>query len=179
MQNPLVLHHEKMGASLTEEGTPLWYTNPEEEYWAVRKTVGLSDLSHLGRLTIHGKDRIGFLNGLLTNDITKIGENGGTHSVLLNTKARVLADLYLYRQADSLIVDTCETQGAQVKKILDQFIITEDVKIENSSESLVLLTLQGPASAESLKNALGVQVNDLGPLETKSLGPSLVVARDR
>ncbi len=168
-----------MGASLSDKGVPLWYTGTEEEYWAVTKSSGLSDLSHMGRLTVSGKDRVAFLNGLLTNDITKIGENTGIHSVLLNTKARILADLYLYSQPDSLVVDTGDAQAAHIKSILDQFIITEDVKIENSGETLVLLTLQGPASAETLKDILGVQVKDLSPLQTRSIGPSLVIARDR
>ncbi len=179
MYSPLTLHHQKMGAILGDDKIPLRYTSAEEEYWAVTRTAGVADLSYLGRLTVLGKDRVAFLNGLLTNDITKLKENGGIHSVLLSTKARVLADLYLYNQPDGLIVDTCEAPGVQVKRVLDQFIITEDVKIEDSSEELILLTIQGPASALSLKQILGVDVSGLEPLQSRSLGPSLIVARDR
>src|SRR5712692_5476703 len=179
MQNPLLTHHEKMGAALEGGRLPLRFTTVEEEYWAVRKMVGMADLSHLGRLRIAGKDRIQFLNGLLTNDILGVKENMGTHSVLLNTKARVLADLYLYDGGESVIVDTCDTAAAHIKSILDQFIITEDVKIEDSTENLLLVTFQGPLSTRTVKEVLGVEVGDLKPLQSKSIGPSQIIARDR
>jgi folate-binding protein YgfZ len=179
MQNPLLVHHEKMGAALEEGRLPLRFTTIEEEYWAVRKAVGMADLSHLGRLRIAGKDRIPFLNGLLTNDILGVKQNMGVHSVLLNTKARVLADLYIYDSGESLVVDTCDTPGARVKTILDQFIITEDVKIEESTENLLLVTLQGPLSSRTVKEVLGVEVGELRPLQSKSVGPSQIIARDR
>jgi folate-binding protein YgfZ len=179
MQNPLVLHHEKMGATLQHGRVPLRYSDTTDEYWALRKSSGLADLSHLGRLTVKGKDRVPFLNGLLTNDITKLKENGGIHSVLLNAKARVLADLYLNGEPDSILIDSGESDSDQLKKILDQFIITEDVKVENSTQRLVLLTLQGPLSAKTLEENLKVDVASLGPLQSLSVGPSLIIARDR
>src|SRR5712692_3938406 len=179
MQNPLLTHHEKMGAALEGGRLPLRFTTVDEEYWAVRKMVGIADLSHLGRLRIAGKDRIQFLNGLLTNDILGVRENMKKHSVLLNTKARVLADLYLYDGGESVIVDTCDTAAARVKSILDQFIITEDVKIEDLTENLLLVTFQGPLSSRTVKEVLGVEVGDLKPLQSKSIGPSQIIARDR
>jgi folate-binding protein YgfZ len=179
MENPLLLQHEKMGANLDNSRVPLSYTSLVEEYWAVRKKVGIADLSHLGRLAIKGKDRIAFLNGLLTNDISKLKENGGVHSVLLNTKARVLSDLYLYNQPDRIVVDTSYSSGLQIKNLLDQFIITEDVKIEDSTQSLLLLSVQGPLAAQCVREALGMDVQNLGSLESKTVGPSLIVARDR
>ena len=178
MQNPLLLHHEKMGAALEGGRLPLRFTTVDEEYWTVRKAVGMADLSHLGRLRVAGKDRIPFLNGLLTNDILRVKENMGVHSVLLNTKARVLADLYLY-DGESLIVDTCDSPASRVKSILDQFIITEDVKIEDSTENLLLVTLQGPLSPRTVKEVLAVEVGEMKPLQSKSIGPSQIIARDR
>src|SRR5438552_13572055 len=94
-------------------------------------------MSHLGRLRLTGKDRISSLNGLLTNDIAQLKENAGQRSALLNSKARVLADLHLYARTDSLLVDTGESSGSHVKEILDRFIITEDVQIQDSSHDLV------------------------------------------
>src|SRR5881397_3731982 len=179
MQNPLSLHHERMGATFEVGQVPLRYTTVDEEYWAVRNAAGISDLSHLGRLIISGKDKISFLNGLLTNDITRLKENFGVHSVLLNTKARVMADLWLSLEGDRVMLDTGESAAERVKTILDQFIITEDVKITDASENLLLLTVQGPSSAESVKGILGVETHGLGPLQSISLGPSLIIARDR
>ena len=179
MDNSLVLNNERNGATLRPRSVPLRYTNTAEEYWAIRKAAGITDISHLGRLSITGKDRIAFLNGLLTNELSKANENTGIHSLLLNPKARVLADLYLHIEADRIVIDTGERPSAQVQQILDQFIITEDVKIEDLKEKNALLTIQGPASKQVLKETLKASVDDLGPLESTGLGPSLIVARDR
>src|SRR6266581_4017211 len=179
MNNPLVLHHEKEGATLDHEMVPLRYTGIDEEYWSVRRSAGITDLSHMGRLSIEGKDRAAFLNGLLSNDISKAKEGTGIHSVLLNTKARVLADLYLHHETDRIVMDTGEKPSGQVKQILDQFIITEDVRIEDLNEKTVLLSVQGPESKQILKEMFKMNVEDLGPLQSRNLGPSLIIARDR
>jgi folate-binding protein YgfZ len=179
MSNPLVLHHEKMGAQLEQSRIPLSYTTPTEEYWAVRKHSGLADLSHLGLLRITGKDRLPFLNGLLTNEILKLNEGTGVRSALLNTKARVLADLYLYAREDDLLIDTGDVPGAKVKDTLDRFIITEDVQVKDLTSEFVHLTMQGPQGAETAKELFGITFVDMKPLQHKMIGPTMIVVRDR
>ncbi len=179
MSNRTSPYHEELDARLEPGKIPLAYANAEEEYWTIKKAVGLADISHLGRLRITGKDRISFLNGLLTNDISQLKENAGQRSALLNSKARVLADLHLYAQTDSLLVDTGESSASHVKEILDRFVITEDVQIQDSSHDLVQVTIQGPRSSRAIKEVLGAQAEELKQLEQKTLGPSTIIARDR
>ena len=179
VSNRSTLHHEDLDPRLEPGKIPLTYANATEEYWTIKKAVGLADMSHLGRLRITGKDRVSFLNGLLTNDISQLKENKGQRSALLNSKARVLADLHLYAQPDSLLIDTGESPASHVKEILDRFIITEDVQIQDSSQDLVQLTVQGPRSSQAIKEVLGPEAQDLKQLEQKTLGPSTIIARDR
>ena len=179
MSNPLSIHHEKMGARLGSGQVPIFYGDVADEYWVLKKGVGIIDLSHLGRLTVTGRDRAPFLNGLLTNDLTKLNSEGGIHSALLNTKARVLADMHIFSQENSLLVDTGDSPGSRVKAILDQFIVTEDVQVEDSSQELLQLSVQGPKSTETMRQVLGVEVEKLAPLSSRALGPSLIIARDR
>jgi folate-binding protein YgfZ len=179
MSNPLGLHHEKMGAQLEQGRIPLSYTSPAEEYWAVRNHSGVADLSHLGLLRITGKDRLPFLNGLLTNELLKLNEGTGVRSALLNTKARVLADLYIYAREDDLIVDVGDAAGASVKDILDRFIITEDVQVKDVTSSFVHLTLQGPQATQSSRELLSVSFADLKSLQHKMIGPTMIAVRDR
>src|SRR6059036_1729927 len=164
MTNPLVLHHEKMGAQLEQGRIPLSYTSPAEEYWAVRNHAGLADLSHLGLLRITGKDRLTFLNGLLTNELLKLNEGTGVRSALLNTKARVLADLYLYAREDDLLIDTGDVPGANVKDITSEF---------------VHLTIQGQQAAQNARELFGLEFADMNPLQHKMIGPTMIVVRDR
>ena len=179
VSNRSTLHHEGLDPRLEPGKIPFTYANTTEEYWTIKKAVGLADISHLGRLRITGKDRVSFLNGLLTNDISQLKENKGQRSALLNSKARVLADLHLYAQPDSLLIDTGESPASHVKEILDRFIITEDVQIQDSSQDLVQLTVQGPRSSQAINEVLGPEAQDLKQLEQKTLGPSTIIARDR
>ena len=179
VSNRSTLHHEDLDPRLEPGKIPLTYANATEEYWTIKKAVGLADMSHLGRLRITGKDRASFLNGLLTNDTLQLKENKGQRSALLNSKARVLADLHLYAQPDSLLIDTGESPASHVKEILDRFIITEDVQIQDSSQDLVQLTVQGPRSSQAIKEVLGAETKDLKQLDQKTLGPSTIIARDR
>ena len=179
MSNRSTPYHEELDAKLEPGKIPLTYSNAEEEYWTIKKAVGLADISHLGRLRITGKDRISFLNGLLTNDISQLKENAGQRSALLNSKARVLADLHIYAQPDGLLIDTGESPASHVKEILDRFIITEDVLIQDSSKDLVQVTVQGPRSSQAIKEVLGAEAQDLKQLEQKTLGPGTIIARDR
>ena len=179
VSNTSDLSHEELDPKLEPGKIPLAYSNAEQEYWTIKKAVGLADISHLGRLKITGKDRISFLNGLLTNDISQLKENAGQRSALLNSKARVLADLHLYAQPDNLLVDTGESSASHVKEILDRFVITEDVQIQDSTQDLVQVTVQGPKSSQAIKEVLGIEAQDLIQLEQKTLGPSTIIARDR
>ncbi len=179
MSNRSAVYHDELGARLEPGKSPLSYTDPEDEYWTIKRTVGLADISNLGRLRITGKDRVSFLNGLLTNDVLQLKENSGQRSALLNSKARVLADLHLYAQTDGLLIDTGESSASHVKEILDRFIITEDVQIQDATSDLVQMTVQGPKSSEAIKDILGADAHDIKQLEQKSLGPSTIIARDR
>jgi folate-binding protein YgfZ len=179
VSNPLVLHHEKLGAHLGIEQTPLNYGDTTHEYWAVKQGAGLADLSHTGRLSITGKDSISFLNSLLTNDASQLKDGMGQRSALLNTKARVLADLYLYNQPNRVIVDTGDSPGSRVKEVLERYVITEDVQIRDVGADLVLITLQGANAAKAIKETLGVDAQSLKPLQSAAIGPSIIVSRDR
>src|SRR4029077_10534200 len=111
-------------------------------------------------LRVSGKDRLSFLNGLLTNEILKMNDGMGVRSALLNTKARVLADLYLYARDDDLVIDTGDVPGTIVKEILERFIITEDVQVMDITSEFVHLTLQGQQAAEKAGAMFGVVFAD-------------------
>ena len=167
-----------MGARLEAGQIPLSYKSPVDEYWDSRNHVGLSDISHLGLLQVTGRDKLSFLNGLLTNELLKLGSGDGAHSALLNTKARVLADLYIYVRDEDLIIDTGDLQGIKVKDILDRFIITEDVQIKDIGSQFVHLTLQGPEALDQVRALLGSTL-EFQPLQHKMIGPTMIINRDR
>src|SRR6266487_3713446 len=99
-----------------------------------------------------------------------MNDGRGVRSALLNTKARVLADLYLYAREDDLLIDTGDVRGAIVKEILDRFIITEDVQVKDITSGFVHLTLQGRQAAENAGALFGVAFADMKSLQHKIRG---------
>jgi len=168
-----------MGATLTNGNVPERYSKVEDEYWEVRRNTGIMDLSHLGRLSITGRDRSSFLHGLLTNDIASLKENQGVRACLLTPKARVLGDMYIHNLGDRLLLDTGESSSERLKIILDQFIITEDVQIQDSSKELLLLSLQGQKAADVIRQVLKTDVSTLPRIANQALGPSVIINHDR
>jgi len=179
MSSPLLLHHEKMGATFTDGKVPRRYGKVEDEYWEVRRNTGILDLSHLGRLSVTGRDRSSFLHGLLTNDIANLKEYQGTRACLLTPKARVLADMHVHNLSDRLLLDTGESPSNRLKSTLDQFIVTEDVRIEDSTDGLLLLSLQGPKAADMIRQVLRTDVSTLPRNANQALGPSVIINHDR
>src|SRR5947209_19136096 len=164
-----------MGATLTNGTVPERYGKVEDEYWEVRRNTGIMDLSHLGRLSITGRDRSSFLHGLLTNDIASLKENQGVRACLLTPKARVLGDMYIHNLGDSLLLDTGESSSERLKIILDQFIITEDVGIQDSSNELLLLSLQGQKAADVIRQVLKTDVSTLPRIAIQALGSCVII----
>lgn len=160
-------------------GPPDTYGGFEGEYWAAREKAGIAIRSDLGLLTLVGRDRSTFLNGLLTNDIANLKEHQGIRACLLTPKARIQAELYVHNLGEKLLVETGNADPSKIKAVLDRFIITEDVQIQETKGKLTLLTVQGPKAAETINEAVRVDVSALQRLANQELGPSTIVNHDR
>src|SRR5271154_5074032 len=91
--------HQKLGARLVDFGgwnMPVQYSGIIEEHKAVREAAGVFDISHMGEFLITGPGATSFLNGLLTNDVTKLSEGQGQYTLMLNEQGGVIDDLIVY-----------------------------------------------------------------------------------
>src|SRR5215211_7148438 len=76
---------------------PVQYEGIRAEHLAVRRHVGVFDVSHMGEIETIGPDAEAFLQRVLSNDVTKIAEDGAQYSVLCREDGGVLDDLFTYR----------------------------------------------------------------------------------
>jgi folate-binding protein YgfZ len=152
-----------------------------EQYQALREGAGLIDRSGRGRLRLTGPDRRSYLQGLLTNDIERLEAGHGCYACLLTAQGRMIADMYVMELGDAILMDLEGDVSAKVFAHLEQFIITEDVQVEDVSASLAQIGVFGPAATTVLSRVLG-PLDALRPLENRSTtwnGRSLtVVGRD-
>src|SRR3989304_2388226 len=126
------------------------YNNPLEEYLAIRKGVGLIDLSHHGKLRMSGKEHLKFLQGMVTNDVMKLGEGKGLYATLLTVKGKMVADMRIYREKESVLLELEPGLNEKVRELLLKYRLSYKANIEDLTDSYCLLTI---AKAISIMNA--------------------------
>ena len=108
--NKLPIHekHQELNANFTKQGDcllPFDYGDSSKEYDAARNSIAICDLSNRGKLKLSGKDHIKFLQGMLTNDVLELEHAKGVHAALLTVKGRMVSDMRVYKDEDSLHFD--------------------------------------------------------------------------
>lgn len=160
--SPLHERHVKLGASFAETGdwTMPWdYGDPGAEHAAVRAGVGLTDLSHRGRLRVTGEDRTKWLQSIISNDILPLSEGRGVYSSLLTHKGKMLTYFRVYALSDAWLIEDVGELGDATQQTLRKFLLYgTKAKMESLRESWGLILLSGPKAAEVVTQALGVNV---------------------
>ena len=149
------------------------FGEPPAEYAAVRKGCGMMDLPQRGVLELTGKDRLGFLNNLLSNQTyskeTKSGlpAGKGVYAFLLNAKSgRIVTDLNVIERGDRTWLELDVRLIDTLKQSLDRYLFAEQVKMGNRGGELHEIALHGPRAAEVL-TSIGIEgVAALQPLDS-------------
>jgi tRNA-modifying protein YgfZ len=125
-------------------------SNDLEGYPALREGAAFVDRSDRKLLRLTGKDPIGMLNAVLTNDVPT-HEDRGIYAMLLDPKGRIQTDLRVVRAGDETLIDT-EPEGAEAaKEILTRYAPFSRVKLEELCDWEVL-GLYGPRATGLLGN---------------------------
>ena len=151
--NPL---WESLGATLKTEKDwriPSIFRDFHYEYTAVRKGVGLMDLSYRGKIEVTGKDRAAFLHNVLTNDIKSLLLGSGCYAALLSAAGKILLDMNVFVFANSILLDVEMDFEKKAAEVLGKLIIREDVKLRDATGECAHIALEGPRS-EALAQAL-------------------------
>lgn len=167
-QSRLHEHHWKLGATFEEVAgwdVPAHYGEWVAEYQAVRQAVGLSDLSHRGKIRVTGEDRVKWLQGLISNDILPLQPGQGLYSSFLTHKGKMLGYFRVYTLSDSLWVEDVGEVGETTFLALRKFLLYGiKAKMENCAESWGLLLVSGPKACATVNVAFGVEMSDLKPV---------------
>ena len=170
MESPLFDWHSGAGAKLADFGgwqMPIEYPKAVgglsaggviAEHTAVRETVGIFDVSHLGKIEVSGIGALIFLNRVFTNDLDRIGHGSAQYNLLCDESGGVIDDLIIYRYNDEKFflvpnAANCASVFAVLEQANDLGLI-----IKNAHHDFGVLAVQGPKSAELLAT-LGVSVD--------------------
>jgi aminomethyltransferase len=154
LQTPLYEWHRAHGGRLVEFGgwsMPVQYTTIVEEHEAVRKRVGLFDISHMGRLTFDGPDVIDWLERVTTNRVASLDENQIQYSLIANEKGGVIDDILVYRQPFACLV-VCNASNRDLVVRHVQFHRSGLVaNFADRTRDTAMIAVQGPRARETLQ----------------------------
>jgi tRNA-modifying protein YgfZ len=122
-------------------------------YGALRESAAWFELPARGKIRVTGEDSARLLHAMTTNNVRDLAPGQGCYAFFLNAQGRVLADAHVLRVADEFLLDTEPETAAKVRDHLDQYIIADDVTIEDRTAELTTMAIEGPASADVLARA--------------------------
>lgn len=132
---------------------------PDREYYAVRASAAMFDVSALAKYTIKGNQARPYLQKLLTRNIEKLVPGKVFYSPWCDSRGKVIDDGTVACFSEEHFQMTAAEQGeAWLRKVAQGF----DVEIENISDNFGVLAIQGPTSRALLQELVGERISDLG-----------------
>lgn len=122
------------------------FGDPAAEYEALRTAAGVVELPWIERLRVTGGDRVGFLQGMLSNDVGALAAGSGCRALLLNEQGRALADLAVLAGDEGFALDgvgACSVARAA----LDRFIVADDVELLEGAPTRLFAVIGPEADA--------------------------------
>lgn len=162
------MHMKELGEVARNARIP----NEDPGLAALRGGAAIVGRTGRGLLRLAGKDPVGMLNAVLTNNVPPDAEPGA-YALLLNPKGRVQADLRVLKSGEDVLVDT-EPEGADAaREILGRYAPFSRVELEDLSEAWSVLGLYGPEAGDLLD---GLSLADHGTAEVEIGGEKLLAA---
>jgi aminomethyltransferase len=159
---------------------PVQYSSVKDEVLAVRNSVGVFDVSHMGEFWIKGNDAAKFIDYLLPNDIINAPNGKAIYSPLCRENGTTIDDLIVYKFSDKEIF-IC-VNASNIEKDFNWIKskhVGFDCTLENQSEKYSLLAVQGPQTF----NVLSKIIKNLDDIEYYSVskntysGSDIIMAR--
>ncbi len=130
---------------------PVQYRSIVEEHLAVRRGVGLFDISHMGRLTFEGPGAPVWLESLTTNQVSRLAEGQIQYSLVTNERGGVIDDILVYRQTFAYLV-VCN--AANRGRVAKHFRLNQDIaqaSLLDRTLDTAMIAVQGPRAIDALQ----------------------------
>ncbi len=115
-------------------------------YFAARESVAYRHRHESGILQVTGAERVTWLNGLLTNDVT----GGPCYAAWLTPQGRMITDMFVVPRADDLLLEVPAALAAALAARLDGMVFAENVRIADASAEIFALEICGPEAGRAL-----------------------------
>ena len=135
---------------------PLQYDGILKEHARVREQVGLFDVSHMGEVWFRGPDALSVLNGLITNDLNRIGDGRAQYTAMCAPDGTIVDDLIVYRfsEEELLVCVNASNRHTDVAHMAEH--AGPGATITDESDDWSQIAVQGPGAAELLGRVLSL-----------------------
>ena len=156
MKNTALSHiHEALGAKMVPFAAynmPVQYEGVTAEHLCVRAGVGVFDVSHMGEFFVRGAGATDLIQKITSNDVSKLFDGKVQYSCFPNLEGGIVDDLLVYRISEEEYMLVVNASNMEKDWNWIQQFNTEGVELENKSDDISLLAVQGPKAAEALQS---------------------------
>jgi aminomethyltransferase len=141
---------------------PVEYTGIAKEHSAVRTAAGLFDVSHMGEFEVRGPEALDLIQFVTTNDASKIGDGQAQYSAMAYPHGTVVDDLLIYRHdaGHFMVVVNAANTAKDFEWMTSHNRV--DATVENVSDAITLLAVQGPKAIEILQPMTDIPLEKIG-----------------
>ncbi len=170
LQTPLYEECQKLGAKMVPFANwemPVSFSGLIEEHNAVRKNIGMFDISHMGVVQLKGKNIKSALQYLVPSDIFRIGAGEACYTVFLRENGGIQDDLIIYDQGildtkdESIILVINAARKESDINWLNSNLSQKEITISEFMPEGALIALQGPQSFSTFERILQEPLSDL------------------
>ncbi|HEX6897712.1 MAG TPA: glycine cleavage system aminomethyltransferase GcvT [Bryobacteraceae bacterium] len=157
--------HRKLGAKMVDFGgwdMPVQYSGILDEHHAVRRNVGLFDVSHMGEIEIRGRDAFALTDSLTTNAVGKLANGQAQYSGLLYEHGGFVDDILVHKIADGhyFLCVNASNQEKDYEHIAG--LNRTGAQVEFASNRYAQLAIQGPKALATLQK---LTATNLAPIQ--------------
>jgi aminomethyltransferase len=161
-KTPLYNEHVKLNAKIVEFAgflMPLEFEGVISEHITVREKVGIFDVSHMGEIWITGKNATNWLQTMVTNNVAIMQPGQAQYNAMLYQEGTVVDDLLVYKFSETEYM-LC-VNAANIEKDYQWLLHhqSEDVSLENNSDKIAQIAIQGPMAINTLQEITDLQLN--------------------
>ncbi|MDO4707597.1 MAG: glycine cleavage system aminomethyltransferase GcvT [Porphyromonadaceae bacterium] len=172
-ETPFTRIHQSLGAKMHEfagYNMPIEYsTGIIEEHLTVVNKVGVFDVSHMGEFWVKGPNALQFVQNITSNDASKLKVGDIQYTCMPNDKGGIVDDLLVYRYEDEkymLVVNAANIDKDWAWCMSHNAV---SAQLENSSDNIAQLAVQGPLATQVLQKLTDVNLSDI-PYYTFKVG---------
>ena len=170
--------HVALGALMSPFGgfiMPIQYAGIAPEHMAVREKVGLFDVSHMGEVTVRGKDAERYVQHIFTNDIAGAPVGKIYYGMMCYENGGTVDDLLVYKMGDNdffLVINASNIDKDWAW--MQQHAAGFDIDLQNRSDFYGQIAVQGPESEHIVETVLGLACAELTFYTCKQIGEIII-----